>query len=100
MRVTSPLADMQITVGTVRREGPVLVLQSGAGSSLDTTIRIGAREALGILGRVLGSAAGLGFVLGLPLLALRRNADSPANAGGPATAGDSASAGTDINKPW
>lgn len=100
MRVTSPLADMQITVGAVRREGPELVLQSGADSSLDTTIRIGAREALRILGRVLGSAAGLSFVLGLPLLALRRDAGTSVGGGSPASAGDAASAGTDINKPW
>ncbi|MBS0612492.1 MAG: hypothetical protein JSS24_04905 [Proteobacteria bacterium] len=100
MRVTSPLADMQITVGAVHRDGSVLVLQSGAGSSLDTTICIGAREALRIVGRILGSTAGLSFVLGLPLLALRRDAGTSAGAGGSASVGGAASAGTDINKPW
>ena len=97
MRVKSALADMQITVGEVRREGAVLVLQSGAGSALETTIRIGAREALCILGRVLGSAAGLSFVLGLPLLALRR--DAAGGAGGDA-ATSAAAQMADINKPW
>jgi hypothetical protein len=95
MRVKSALADMQITVGTVHRDGPVLVLESGAGSALQTTIRISAREALGILAKVLGSGAGLSFVLGLPFLALRRSTnqtnDGTTGTGTPVT---------DINKPW
>lgn len=95
MRVKSALADMQITVGAVHRDGPVLVLESGAGSALQTTIRISAREALGILGQVLGSGAGLSFVLGLPFLALRRSTDQ-ANDGAPGASGSV----PDINKPW
>ena len=95
MRVKSALADMQITVGSVHRDGPVLVLECGEGSALQTTIRISAREALGILGRVLRSGAGLSFVLGLPFLALRHSTDQ-SNDGGPGTGGPV----TDINKPW
>ena len=96
MKVHSALADMDISIGEVRREGAELVLASGAGSSLDTTIRIDAREALRILGRVLGSAGGLGFVLGLPFLALRR----PATANAAGAARGRAAAPADINKPW
>lgn len=95
MRVKSELADMQITVGSVHRDGSVLILESGAGSALQTTIRISAREALGILGRILRSGAGLSFVLGLPVLALRRSVDS-ANDSGPGAD----STVPDINKPW
>jgi hypothetical protein len=102
MKVQSQLANMDIRIGAVHRAGNELLLQSAEGSSVQTTIAVSAREALSILGRVLGSAGGLSFVLGLPFFWLRQvlSGDQPANGAGAPAAGPSASQGNDINKPW
>ena len=89
MEVRSKLADMSVQIGAVRRDGADLVLASSSDSSIDAEIRVSAREALVILGRVLCSRGGLAFLLLLPVLALRgvtrrRGADQITN----------------INKPW
>ena len=99
MRVQSPLANMDIRIGAVRRAGNELLLESAPGSSMQATIAVSAREALGILGRVLGSAGGTVFVLGLPFFWLRQvlSGESPTRAN-PEPGG--AAPGTDINKPW
>lgn len=94
MKVQSPLADMDIRIGAVRRAGNDLLLQSDAASSLQATIRVSAREAVGILGRILGSAGGLAFVLGLPYFWLRQRL------GGASDAPAVAAPRVDINKPW
>jgi len=96
MKVRSPLADMEIGIGSVSRNGNDLVLRSRSGSSIDTEITVSAGEVLRTIGLVLSRPAGLVFVLGLPFFWLREKASG--------TTGGATSAATqrpvDINKPW
>lgn len=97
MKVESPLANMDIGIGEVRRRGNDLVLKARAGGSMDAVITVSAGEVLRTIGVVLSSPSGLLFVVGLPYFWLRqrfgRGAKSSA-AGGPAARK------ADINKPW
>lgn len=95
MRVSSPLANMDIGIGAVRRRGNDLVLTSRADSSVQTVIVVSAREALGILWKIV-SGSGLVFALGLPVLWLRQTLGMGAAAS--STQDDAAPA--NINKPW
>ena len=95
MKVRSPLADMDVVVGRVRRAGTDLVLTSGPDSSMDATIIVSAREVVATLLKVLTSPSGLLFVIGLPWFWFRQ------------TLGRGSSPGTtpsraprDINRPW
>jgi len=96
MKVRSPLADMEIGIGSVSRNGNDLVLRSRSGSSIDTEITVSAGEVLRTIGLVLSRPAGLVFVLGLPFFWLREKVSG--------TTGGATSAATqrpvDINKPW
>jgi hypothetical protein len=96
MKVRSPLADMDLELGSVSRHGSHLVLRSGAGSSLDTEITVSASEVLRTIGLVLSRPAGLVFVLGLPFFWLRERLSGgsvfPEPRGVPRQ--------SDINKPW
>jgi hypothetical protein len=93
MRVRSPLANMEVAIGSVGRRGGDLILRSAASSALDTEIAVSAREALAIIGRILATPAGLLFVLGLPFFWLRRETASAES--------QSVSQGqANINKPW
>jgi len=96
MKVRSPLADMEIGIGSVSRNGNDLVLRSHSGSSIDTEITVSAGEVLRTIGLVLSRPAGLVFVLGLPFFWLREKVSG--------TTGGATSAATqrpvDINKPW
>ena len=80
---------MSVEIGGVRREGAQLILSSAPGSSIDTEIRLSAREVARLLGRVLCSRAGLSFVLLMPWLVWRRD-----------RTGVVQSRSTNINKPW
>lgn len=97
MRVSSPLANMDLAIDEVRRSGNDLVLRSRSGGSLDVEIRVSAAEALRTIGHVLATPPGLVFVLGLPVFWLRQRLGlgvaGDAGAGGPPP-------GTDVNKPW
>jgi hypothetical protein len=95
MKVRSPLADMDVVVGRVRRSGNDLVLTSGPGSSMDATIIVSAREVVTTLLKVLTSPAGLLFVVGLPWFWFRQTF-------GRGSARDTtlSRAPRDINKPW
>jgi hypothetical protein len=87
---------MDVTIGEIRRLGTELQLTSAKGSSIDADITLSAREVIGILGKILSSAGGLVFVLGLPYFWLKERF-------GAAPAGESAkqrAAHSDINKPW
>jgi hypothetical protein len=95
MRVSSPLANMDIGIGAVRRRGNDLVLTSGADSSVQTVIVVSAREALGILGKIV-SGSGLVFALGLPFFWLRQALGLGA---AEASAKEEATP-ANINKPW
>jgi hypothetical protein len=98
MKVQSPLANMDIRIGAVRRAGNELLLQSAQGSSMDATIAVSAREALSIVGRVLGSGGGLTFVLGLPFFWLRQTWAGGKEEQASVTA--AVTGESDINKPW
>jgi len=97
MKVTSALANMDVQIGTVRREGHDLILGSAPGSSIDAVIRLSAREVVRILALVLGSRAGLIFVLGLPFFWLRQRLAGEQSATATALGADER---TNINKPW
>ena len=96
MKVRSPLADMEIGIGSVSRNGNDLVLRSRSGSSIDTEITVSAGEVLRTIGLVLSRPAGLVFVLGLPFFWLREKISR--------TTADASSVAAqrpvDINKPW
>ena len=66
MRVKSDLADLDIKLGRISRQGDELVVDSAPESSLDARIRIDASDARGMLGKVLKSGAVWGFLLRLP----------------------------------
>jgi hypothetical protein len=96
MKVRSPLADMDLQLGSVSRDGHHLVLRSDAASSIDTEISVSASEVLRTIGLVLSRPAGLAFVLGLPFFWLRERLAR-------GSAGQARSATrrpVDINKPW
>ena len=84
MRVKSDLADLQIELGSIRRDGPELVVESAPESSIDARIRVNAAEARGILARMLRSGAVWGFLLRLPFARLRRARDTAREGGRPA----------------
>ena len=97
VKVQSPLANMEVVIGRVRRAGNDLVLSSRDDSSMEAVITISAAEAVRTAGAVLSTPSGLGFVLGLPFFWLRQrlgwgvSQDSAQNASlNPAN----------INKPW
>jgi len=97
MKVRSPLADMDVGIGSVSRAGNDLILKSQADSSVDTEITVSASEVLRTIWLVLSSLAGLVFVLGLPFFWLRERlglGDATRDTRG-ATARPA-----DINKPW
>jgi hypothetical protein len=96
MKVRSPLADMEIGIGSVSRNGNDLVLRSRSGSSIDTEITVSAGEVLRTIGLVLSRPAGLVFVLGLPFFWLREKFSG--TTGGATSA--AAQRPVDINKPW
>ena len=96
MKVRSPLADMEIGIGSVARNGNDLVLRSRAGSAVDTEITIPASEVLRTIGLVLSRPAGIVFVLGLPFFWLRERLTGASSG---STAAPTQRAG-DINKPW
>jgi len=115
MRVKSDLADLQIELGGIRREGDELVVDSAPESSIDARIRVDASEACGILGKILRSGAVWGFLLRLPFArrikaARSRRKRVPAAPGTNAEASASVArdnpawrarrASTGLNKPW
>ena len=115
MRVTSDLADLDIRIGKIAREGDELVVESAPGSSLDARIRVDAADARSMLGKVLKSGAVWGFLLRLPFMRPGRSAGA-SREGARAFLGEgegaaaSASAdnpawrarreSTGLNKPW
>jgi len=102
MKVRSPLANMDVSIGEIRRDGHELKLKAGPGSSIDADITVSAGEVLGILAKVLTSGAGLAFVLGLPWCWLRGRfgATRPSSEPRGSSPEPTAAPRTDINKPW
>ena len=119
MRVTSDLADLNIQLGRITREGDELVVESAPGSSLDARIRVDAADARTMLGRVLKSRAVWAFLLRLPFARLKEAARARRERGRPALGeggdvfahGSGVEAGdnpdwqarresTGLNKPW
>ena len=98
MKVTSPLANLDVGIGAARREGNDLVLTSRDGDAVRTVITVSAREALSTIGTVLASPSGLGFVLGLPFFWVRERFGR--GRGAASVAQRRPSGAVDINKPW
>ncbi len=97
MKVQSPLANMEVVIGKVRRNGNDLVLSSGKDSSMDAVITISAAEVLRTTGAVLSTPSGLGFVLGLPFFWLRQRLGWGASRD---QAHNASLNPANINKPW
>jgi hypothetical protein len=97
MKVRSPLADMDVGIGSVSRAGNNLVLRSAADSSVDTEITVSAGEVLRTAWLVLSSLAGLVFVLGLPFFWLRERLGL---SGASRDTRGATARPADINKPW
>jgi hypothetical protein len=95
MKVRSALADLEIGIDDIRREGNGLVIRSAAGSPLEAVITVSAREVVATLFKVLTSPSALVFVLGLPFFWLR-----DALGGTTSAAAARTSRPADINKPW
>lgn len=95
MKVTSPLANMEIGIGEIRRRGHQLIVRSEAGGSMDAEICLSATEVVRTIGRVLSSPSALGFILGLPYFWWREKRGGHAEGGAA-----SAVRRPDINKPW
>ena len=102
MRVTSDLADLDLKVGRISREGDELVVESAPESSLDARIRLDASDVRSMLGRVLKSGAVWGFLLRLPFSRLWRAARTPREGGRPVLheSGDAFAAGSPDNSTW
>lgn len=87
MRVTSQLADVDLEIGQIRREGNVLIVRSAEGVGIPTQVDIHPRDALQILKAVLRSPGALTFMLMLPILYWRTRKEQRPTAG-------------DMNNPW
>lgn len=87
MNVSSPLAELEVTIGEVRRDGNRLVVTSGEGSTVPATIRVHPRDITRLLSRMLRRPGVLAFVLLLPWFHWR-------------AAREPAAAPIDINNPW
>lgn len=103
MRVTSDLADLEIAIGRITREGDQLVVESAAGSSIDARIRVDASDARSMMGKVLRSGAVWAFLLRLPFVRIGRTRTG--NRDGAEKAGDnpewrSRRESIGLNKPW
>ena len=115
MRVTSHLADLDIKLGRISREGDELVVESAPESSLDARIRVDSSDARSMLGKVLKSGAVWGFLLRLPFSRPRRATRTPREGGRPVLRADgdgfaprsadnpawrARRESTGLNKPW
>lgn len=85
MRVVSQLADMDLEVDTISREGNLIVVQTARGVGIETRIEIGPRDAARILSRALRSPAILAYVLTLPVLSWRARRQEPTDPADPWT---------------
>ena len=102
MRVKSDLADLQIELGRIRRDGDELVVESAPDSSIDARIRVDASEARSILSRMLRSGAVWGFLVHLPFARLLKAASARRERGPAAVdeGGDAFAPGSRDNPAW
>ena len=103
MRVTSDLADLEIEIGRITREGDQLVVESAAGSSIDARIRVDASDARSMMGKVFRSGAVWAFLLRLPFVRGGRRRTSNRDAAEKASdnpAWRSRRESIGLNKPW
>lgn len=94
MKVHSPIANMDLTIGRMRRVGNSLQLSAGEDSAIPAEVTIQPGEVFQALGRLLTSPSALLFIIGLPIFWLRQKMRPEQVAAG--SGGTSA----DINKPW
>lgn len=83
MRVISPLADLELQVVRIKRQGDLIVVETEPGKGIETRIELSARDAGRIAGRILRSPALLLYVLTLPLLYLRARKTAAPDTGDP-----------------
>lgn len=92
MKVVSKLANMNLTVGRMYREGNRLVITNEGGEGLPTKVYVRASDVFGALGALLKSLSALGFMVLLPWHYFRDTDGDEASSG--------LSAGKDLNNPW
>lgn len=96
MKVVSPIADLDVFIGTMRRSGNNLVIRSREDSTIETQVTIQASDVLATLGALIRSPSALLYVLLFPFFLLRaklgggRSEDTLRSGPGP----------DPINKPW
>lgn len=102
VRVKSDLADLDIKIGRISREGDELIVESAPESSLDARIRVDSSDARSMLGKVLRSGAVWGFLLRLPFSRPRRAANSRREVGRPVLreGGDAVAPRSADNPAW
>lgn len=83
MRVINPLADFELQVGRIKRQGDLIVVEADSGKGIETRIELSARDAGRIAGRILRSPALLLYVLTLPFLYLRARKTTAPDPGDP-----------------
>lgn len=77
MRVISQLADLDLDVSRITREGNQIVVEAAQSGGLKTRIEIGPRDATRVLGLALRSPRVIGYVLALPILYWRARKQGP-----------------------
>ena len=68
MRVISQLADLELEVARIERQGELIVVETAPGQGVETRIELSPRDTGRIAGRILRSPALLMYVLSLPIL--------------------------------
>lgn len=105
MRVISPLADLDLEIGTMRREGNLLVVRSAPGVGIDTEVYVHPRDVWKMLKAVVCSRGALAFALFLPFFWWRARRQPDATQSGTTRSGTPPRAGggpdsSDPNNPW
>ena len=96
MRVESPLADINFTIGSMKRQGNTLVFKSGKNSSLDSTVHMNAEDAGSLIKSFLTSPSAIGFALSLPFLWIFKSGNAQSK-----TSNETSDHPFDaMNKPW
>lgn len=95
MKVVSPIADLDVFIGSMRRSGNDLVIRSSEDSTIETQVTISASDILATLGALLRSPSALVYVLLFPFFLIRgwlgsESDEIARNGPGP----------DPINKPW
>jgi hypothetical protein len=83
MRVISQLADLDLEVGRMARDGDRIVVEASQSGGLETRIEIGPLDVARVLGLALRNPRIIFYVLALPVLCRRARKQGPAKPADP-----------------